>query len=294
MNLFILRRACLSAVMAGLLALTLGRVSGVRANDDYQPKRGQPGKDVMWLPTGDELALRMLETARVGPDDLVFDLGAGDGKIAIAAAQRFGARAVGIEYNPRLVEHAQQNVVRAGVADRVRIIHGDIFKEDFSSATVLTLYLLDELNQQLRPQVLAMRPGTRVVSNSFAMGDWEPDAVMNVGTATGYYWRVPAPVAGTWAIEGIPGLTSLATVQLQQRYQRLAGHIVIGGKTQPLLSPQIDGATLTLRYLDESDLLRAIAMRVAGDRLDGEMVPPYGMIEGGLQSAPVTGRRLPR
>jgi len=229
--------------------------------------------------------------ARVGPNDLVYDLGAGDGKIAIAAAQRHGARAVGIEYNARLAAFAQREVERAGVADRVRIIQADLFQTDFSSATVLTLYLLDELNQQLRPRVLAMKPGTRVVSNSFAMGDWEPDHVVRVGTQVGYYWLVPANVAGEWIVEGLAETSGPARLALVQRYQRLAGTITIDGRALPLLSPAIEGDRLSLRYVDASNLLKAVRLTVQADRLEGEMVPPYGMVESIVERIAVRGRR---
>lgn len=275
------------------LALALANPSAVlaQADETWRPQRGQTGKDVMWLPTPDELAYRLLEVARVGPNDLVYDLGAGDGKIAIAAAQRHGARAVGIEYNARLAAFAQREVERAGVADRVRIIQGDLFQTDFSSATVLTLYLLDELNQQLRPRVLAMKPGTRVVSNSFAMGDWEPDHVVRVGTQVGYYWLVPANVAGEWIVEGLAETSGPARLALVQRYQRLAGTITIDGRALPLLSPAIEGDRLSLRYVDASNLLKAVRLTVQADRLEGEMVPPYGMVESIVERIAVRGRR---
>lgn len=275
------------------LALALANPSAVlaQADETWRPQRGQTGKDVMWLPTPDELAYRLLEVARVGPNDLVYDLGAGDGKIAIAAAQRHGARAVGIEYNARLAAFAQREVERAGVADRVRIIQGDLFQTDFSSATVLTLYLLDELNQQLRPRVLAMKPGTRVVSNSFAMGDWEPDHVVRVGTQVGYYWLVPANVTGEWIVEGLAETSGPARLALVQRYQRLAGTITIDGRALPLLSPAIEGDRLSLRYVDASNLLKAVRLTVQADRLEGEMVPPYGMVESIVERIAVRGRR---
>ena len=275
------------------LALALANPSAVLAQADeaWRPQRGQTGKDVMWLPTPDELAVRLLEVARVGPNDLVYDLGAGDGKIAIAAAQRHGARAVGIEYNARLAAFAQREVERAGVGDRVRIIQGDLFQTDFSSATVLTLYLLDELNQQLRPRVLSMKPGTRVVSNSFAMGDWEPDHVVRVGTQVGYYWLVPANVAGEWIVEGLAETSGPAKLSFVQRYQRLAGTITIDGRTLPLLSPAIEGDRLSLRYVDASNLLKAVRLTVQADRLEGEMAPPYGMVESIVERIAVRGQR---
>ena len=265
--------------------------SSREAQDGWRPQRGQIGKDVMWLPTPDDLVTRLLQTARVGSDDLVYDLGAGDGKIAIAAARIHGARAVGVEYNPKLAAFARTQVERAGVSDRVRIIEGDLFQVDFSKATVLTLYLLDELNQQLRPTVLQMRPGTRVVSNSFAMGDWEPDQVIRVGTQTGYYWVVPANVAGRWRLEGLPGMKTSASLSIVQRYQRLAGTIDIDGRSRPLLSPSVEGAVISLRYLDESDLLRAIRLELRDGRLEGEMVPPYGMVDGIFTPTPVRADR---
>jgi SAM-dependent methyltransferase len=275
------------------LALALANPPAVfaQADEAWRPQRGQTGKDVMWLPTPDELAYRLLEVARVGPNDLVYDLGAGDGRIAIAAAQRHGARAVGIEYNARLAAFAQREVERAGVADRVRIIQADLFQTDFSSATVLTLYLLDELNQQLRPRVLSMKPGTRVVSNSFAMGDWEPDHVVRVGTQVGYYWLVPANVAGEWIVEGLAETSGPARLALVQRYQRLAGTITIDGRALPLLSPAIEGDRLSLRYVDASNLLKAVRLTVQADRLEGEMAPPYGMVESIVEPIAVRGRR---
>jgi len=291
------RRFWLKGLSGPALALTLpwaavtSLANASTADDDRPPSRGQPGKDVMWLPTPDELMFRLFELARIGPEDLVYDLGAGDGRVAIAAARRHGARAVGIEYDGKLAHHAQRNVERAGLADRVRITQGDIFREDFSAATVLTLYLLEELNQQLRPKVLAMRPGTRVVSNTFSMGDWEPDAVVQVDQHTGYFWRVPAPVAGRWLIDW-PQMGPPAVIKLDQRYQRLAGVIEAGGGTRPLFGPEIDGAHLSFRFLDESGLLRAVRAQVRGDRFDGVVVPPYGMVDGIPSPYPVQGRLI--
>src|SRR5690606_10280927 len=157
--------------MANLAASADNRETCYR---DYQPSSGQAGKDVVWVPTNDALVMRMLKMADVKPTDLVYDLGAGDGKIAIAAAKHFGARAVGIEYNPEMVKLAQCLTKVEGVEGRAQIRQGDIFETDFSSATVVTLYLLPELNLRLRPTLLDMKPGTRVVSHSFLMDDWEP------------------------------------------------------------------------------------------------------------------------
>ncbi len=259
--------------------------------ETYAPKLGQSGKDVMWLPTRDELVTQMLAAARVGPEDELVDLGAGDGKIPIAAARQFGARAWGIEYNKDLAALAQRNAQRAGVADRVRIVHGDIFKEDFSKATVVTMYLLEELNARLRPTILAMRPGTRVLSNSFSMGDWEPDQVLRVGTNTGYFWTVPASVAGQWSLQGLTS-NGPAVLRLSQRHQRVGGTLSWGGQTQPLLGARLHGADLHFSFVQADGQLQAVQARVQGASLQGELVGPYGMVDVKPDVVNVTGQRL--
>ena len=258
--------------------------------ETYVPKRGQMGKDVMWLPTSDDLVLKMLDAAKVGPRDELVDLGAGDGKIPIAAARQFGARAWGIEYNKDLAALAQRNAQRAGVAERVRIVHGDIFKEDFSKATVVTMYLLEELNAQLRPTILAMKPGTRVLSNTFSMGDWEPDQVIRVTNGTGYFWTVPANVAGLWTLSGLDE-NGNATLKLDQTFQRLGGSLTLQGKTQNLLGARIEGSVLHFSFINADGLLKAVKVLVNGQVLSGEVTGPYGMVE--MQPAPVKleGRR---
>ena len=258
--------------------------------ETYVPQRGQMGKDVMWLPTSDDLVLKMLDAAKVGPQDELVDLGAGDGKIPIAAARQFGARAWGIEYNKDLAALAQRNAQRAGVAERVRIVHGDIFKEDFSKATVVTMYLLEELNAQLRPTILAMKPGTRVLSNTFSMGDWEPDQVIRVTNGTGYFWTVPANVAGLWTLSGLDEKGN-ATLKLDQIFQRIAGTLTLQGKTQNLLGARMEGAVLHFSFVNADGLLKAVKVLVNGQVLSGEVTGPYGMVE--MQPAPVKleGRR---
>lgn len=257
--------------------------------ETYTPKLGQMGKDVMWLPTGDDLVTQMLTAARVGPDDEVVDLGAGDGKIPIAAARQFGARAWGIEYNKDLAALAQRNAQRAGVANRVRIVHGDIFEEDFSKANVVTLYLLEELNLQLRPTILAMRPGTRVVSNTFSMGDWEPDQVIRVGTNTAYLWTVPAAVAGQWSLQGLDGP---ALLQLTQHHQRVGGSLTWGTQTQPLLGARIDGADLHFSFVNNGGQLQAAKLNIQGQRLVGVLTGPYGVPDIQTEEAIVMGQHL--
>ena len=258
--------------------------------ETYVPKRGQMGKDVMWLPTSDDLVFKMLDAAQVGPQDELVDLGAGDGKIPIAAARQFGARAWGIEYNKDLAALAQRNAQRAGVAERVRIVHGDIFKEDFSKATVVTMYLLEELNAQLRPTILAMKPGTRVLSNTFSMGDWEPDQVIRVTNGTGYFWTVPANVAGLWTLSGLDEKGN-ATLKLDQNFQRLGGTLTLQGKTQNLLGARMHGAELHFSFINADGQLKAVKVLVNGQVLSGEVTGPYGMVEMQPATAKVEGRR---
>jgi hypothetical protein len=197
----------------------------------FEPTQGQAGKDVVWLPTDQRLVDKMLDLAKVTPQDFLIDLGSGDGRTVITAAKR-GLRAEGIEYNPDMVDFAKRNAVAAGVADRATFVRGDIFETDFSKADVLTLFLLPQLNERLRPTILKMKPGTRVVSNSFTMGDWEADqqdTISNctVSFCTAILWIVPAQVAGTWQV-------GIETLTLEQKFQvitgRLGGAPLSGGK----------------------------------------------------------------
>ena len=214
-----------TGALLAMLALTSHAASdGAQACvKQYQPQSGQPGKDVVWMPTNDRLTTSMLAMAAVKSSDLVYDLGAGDGKIAIAAARDFGARAVGVEYNPDMAQLAKCLVQAAGLADRVRIIQGDIFETDFSEATVLTLYLLPELNLRLRPTILAMKPGTRVVSHSFLMDDWHPDERSSNEDGQAYMWIVPAKAAGTWRFEPKVAGGEAFTLELDQTFQEVRG-----------------------------------------------------------------------
>jgi SAM-dependent methyltransferase len=235
-------------------------------DDQYKPQVGQEGKDVIWVPTTNELLAIMLKTAKVNSNDLVYDLGSGDGRIAIAAAKDFGAQAVGIEFNPAMAELAQRNVNRAGVGERVKIINGDIFKEDFSKATVVTMYLLPDLNIALRPTILKMKPGTRVTSHAFNMGDWDADVEID-SPAKAFYWVVPAPVEGEWLISGMePKRTVL---KLSQHYQKIGGTLQIGDDSQPLLNPRLDGATLSFTYLDRNKASHFVIMAVDKNVIKG-------------------------
>jgi len=283
-------RRALSTFIFVSFAVCWLQACSVLQPETYVPQRGQMGKDVMWLPTSDDLVLKMLDAAKVGPNDDLVDLGAGDGKIPIAAARQFGARAWGIEYNKDLAALAQRNAQRAGVAERVRIVHGDIFKEDFSKATVVTMYLLEELNAQLRPTILAMKPGTRVLSNTFSMGDWEPDQVIRVTNGTGYFWTVPANVAGLWTLSGLDEKGN-ATLKLDQNFQRVGGTLTLQGKTQNLLGARMEGSAFHFSFINADGLLKAVKVLVNGQVLSGEVTGPYGMVEMQPATVKVEGRR---
>jgi len=205
---------------------------------EYAPKEGQPGKDVIWLPTRETVMDKMLDLAQVTSQDYVIDLGSGDGRTVIAAAKR-GARALGIEYNPDLVELSKRNAATEGVADKTRFITADIFESDFSRASVITLFLLPELNLKLRPQLLGLKPGTRIVSNTFPMGDWMPDATADVEGECATYctallWIVPARVEGTWK-------HSQGQLALTQNYQMISGTLTSEGKSVPIANGQLRG-----------------------------------------------------
>lgn len=235
----------------------------------YTPQRGQIGKDVMWIPTPQGLVDKMLDVAKVTSRDRVFDLGAGDGIIAITAAGRHGAEAVGIEYNPQLAEFARQKAVEAGVADKVRIITGDIFKEDFSSATVVTLYLYPDLNMRLRPTLLAMKPGTRVVSHAFTMGEWEPDDTVVHQSARAYLWVVPASVEGEWTIRGWDG--GDARLYLQQTFQQVGGTLTRNGLTQPLVGARLRGDEFSFKLISPQREVVEFTGKVSGGLIRGTL-----------------------
>jgi SAM-dependent methyltransferase len=222
----ILAASGLAAVLAFNVALAQTKGASTpqpkAEKSEYQPTVGQEGKDVVWVPTPQALVERMLDMARVTKDDFVIDLGSGDGRTVITAAKR-GVRAKGIEYNPDMVELSKRNAAKEGVADKVELVRGDIFESDFSDATVITLFLLPSLNQRLRPTILNMKPGTRVVSNTFDMGDWQADeTIQATGDCTSYcrayFWMVPAKAAGKWK-------TPSGELTLEQRYQILSGQL---------------------------------------------------------------------
>ena len=205
------------------LATTALYAQAAATQKPFEPQVGQSGKDVVWVPTPQALVDKMLDMAKVTPTDYVMDLGSGDGRTVITAAKR-GATAVGIEYNPDMVELSKKNAAQAGVTAKATFLKADLFETDLSKATVITMFLLPDINLKLRPKILDLKPGTRIVSNSFQMDDWEADESSTVSDCTSwctaYFWLVPAKVEGTWTV----GANKLA---LTQKFQMLSG--TLGG-----------------------------------------------------------------
>jgi SAM-dependent methyltransferase len=249
---------------------TLAQAQQDAGSPGFVPQVGQAGKDVIWVPTPDALVNRMLRMAQVTPDDYVVDLGSGDGKIVIAAARDFKARATGVEFNPDMVALSRRNAEAAGVAGRARFEQGDIFKFDFTDATVVTMYLLPGLNLKLRPQLLKMRPGTRLVSHQFTMGSWEPDDVSTIDGRPGYLWIVPASVGGGWKLATVePRGASEVPINFSQAFQQITGTTRFDKMDGRLRSVRLWGDRIAFEMMDERGVLRAYDGRVAGERIEG-------------------------
>jgi len=245
---------------------------------DYVPKIGQQGKDVIWVPTPPALIERMLDMAQVGPNDYVVDLGAGDGRTVIAAAKR-GARALGVEYNPDMVALARRNAETAHVSGNAQFIQGDIFETDFSQADVLTLYLLPSLNLRLRPMILKMKPGTRVVSHAFTMADWQPDQTDKVESRTAYMWIVPASIEGTWRLTTSDGTSGNDQLVLRQRFQYADGLVRLNGKAGQLQDFKIQGIKVSFTMLEQTSgepLRYEFTGRVSDGTMAGVVKLPEG------------------
>jgi precorrin-6B methylase 2 len=233
----------LRLVRSALLALCLSLAgAGVFAQgqptNEYKPQVGQEGKDVVWVPTPQSLVDKMLDMAKVTPQDYVIDLGSGDGRTVITAAKR-GAKAVGIEYNPDMVELSKRNAVKEGMGDKTQFMKADLFESDFSQATVITMFLLPEINLKLRPKILDLKPGTRIVSNSFTMGEWQDDDTATVSAGctnwcTAHLWIVPAKVAGSWKV-------SQGDLTLKQEFQMISGSLNGGGKNMAVTNGKMHG-----------------------------------------------------
>jgi SAM-dependent methyltransferase len=208
----------------------------------------------------------MLTMAQVTANDFVVDLGSGDGKIAIAAAKKFGAKSMGVEYNPDMVKLSQGNAQSAGVAQKATFRQADIFATDFSQATVVTMYLLPGLNMKLRPQLLSMRPGTRIASHSFSMEDWEADEISSLDGRRAYFWVVPANVQGTWALEANG---QRMDVSLEQQFQKITGTLALGQLAAGMREPRLRGPNISFAYVDTAGVRRDFSGRVNGGRMEG-------------------------
>ena len=261
------RRRSLSIVaLAIALSLTAGVASAQQeGGEPGAPRLHQPGKDVQWVPTPPALVEKMLDLARLTPKDRLVDLGSGDGVLVIAAALR-GARARGIEYEPSLVEYSKRKAAEAGVSRLTRFIRGDIFETDFSDATVVTTFLLPSMNLRLRPTFLAMKPGTRIVANTFAIADWQPDESVAIEPCelwcTALMWIVPAPVGGTWR-------TPKGNLTLTQKFQMVSGTL---GK-EPIANGRLRGNAIsfTVGELAYTGRVEGNRMRVSATD-DGRMI----------------------
>jgi SAM-dependent methyltransferase len=258
------RTAVASLALAAFAATALAQTQP--KDREFQPQVGQAGKDVIWVPTPDDLVDRMLRMAQTTPKDFVVDLGSGDGRTPIAAAKKFGARSLGIEFNPDMVDLSNRAAAREGVTANAKFIRGDIFETDFTQATVVTMYLLPGLNLKLRPKILDMKPGTRVVSHQFNMDDWQPDETTNLDGRRAYLWIVPAKVNGTWRI--LSG-SEVWDATLEQRYQMVDGSIRLGGLNAGLRETRLVGDRISFAFVDNSGVRRDFTGRVNGATIEG-------------------------
>ena len=246
-----------------LLVASLFLLSGISNAQQYEPSVGQEGKDVIWVPTPDELVSAMLDLAQVTSDDFVMDLGSGDGRTVITVAKR-GARALGVEYNPDMVALSKRNAEKENVGERAQFVQGDLFASDLSQATVITMFLSETLNHRLRQKLLNLKPGTRVLSTSFTMGEWEPDDTVSVQGnegcsryCTALLWIVPAKVEGTWKLfEG--------ELTFTQRFQTFSGTFKSGSNTVAIKNGQLSGDLISFSISDAN-----YTGRVNGDAMEG-------------------------
>ena len=236
----LVNRALFVLLLIGINVCLFAQVQS--QNKVFIPEVGQDGKDVIWVPTPDELVSKMMEIAAVTSKDFLIDLGSGDGRTVIAAA-KLGARAIGIEYNPDMVELSIKNAEKAGVSDKAKFLQEDLFEFDLSEATVITMFLLPDINLRLRPRLLDLKPGTRIVSNTFTMGEWEPDFEVTIDESlnswyTALMWIVPAKVEGKWKLEG-------GELTIRQDFQMLYGTFKSDKKTSTISSGRLNGNEIT-------------------------------------------------
>jgi hypothetical protein len=262
-----------AAFLAAAFVVAAACAAPATAQDkEYTPHVGQEGKDVIWVPTPQALVEKMLDMAKLTPKDIHYDLGSGDGRTVITAAKR-GAHAWGVEFNPDMAKLAERAAAKEGVSDRAKFINGDIFQTDFSKATVVTLYLLPALNLRLRPTLLKMKPGTRVVSHAFSMDDWQPDQTENVEGRTAYLWIVPAQVEGTWRWNTAPGQKE-TELTLRQQFQNVEGLARLAdGRMGQVRNLRLQGDQLSFSIIEitsyNGSTRRDYTGRVSGDTIQG-------------------------
>jgi SAM-dependent methyltransferase len=229
-----------SFLLALALTIAVAGLAHAQPAKQFEPEVGQAGKDVVWVPTPQALVDKMLEMAKVTPKDYVIDLGSGDGRTVITAAKR-GSKALGIEYNPDMVELSKRNAAKEGVSDKASFMKADLFETDFSQAQVITMFLLPSINMKLRPKILNLKPGTRIVSNSFDMEDWKPDQTENVSGCTNWctahLWIVPAKVEGTWKLPQ-------GELALKQTFQMITGTLK-NGNTVSQINGKLNGEQIS-------------------------------------------------
>ena len=253
---------CAALIAAG----TLAQAQSETSSRQFEPKVGQAGKDVVWVPTPQELVDKMLDMAKVTPQDFVMDLGSGDGRTVITAAKR-GARAMGVEYNPDMVALSQRNATAQGVTERAAFVQADLFEMDLSPATVITMFLLPDINLKLRPRILDQKPGTRVVSHQFNMGDWQPDETVDIDNRLAHLWIVPAQAGGNWSLR-IDGGAQEQRLSLRQSYQSLSGQL--NGAAAPLAVSDARLRGDQIRFaVTEGAARRDFSGRVRGNTMDG-------------------------
>ncbi len=240
-----------------------------------QPARGQPHFDVPFVPTPHVVIDEMLRLAKVTPQDYVMDLGSGDGRVLIRAARFFGARGMGVDLDGDLVAESAASAADAGVADRVSFLQQDLFTTDFGRATVITMYLLPGVMMRLQPRLLELKPGTRLVSHDFRLGEWKPDVTTQIRKNT-FLWIVPAKVAGQWRLRvELPGGGHDIDLELRQQYQEIDGHGRFGSRHAQIWEPKLSGDQLSFVMVDDRDRDNEAALyfegRVSGDHIEGRV-----------------------
>ena len=243
-----------------LLALVCGSAAG------QAPQIGQVSRDSVWVPTPERMIRRLLQLADTTKDDVVIDLGSGDGRIPIYAAKHFGAFGIGVELERNLVELSNKSAAAEGVANRVRFLQQDLFEADISAATVIALYISPGVMERLRPRLLALKPGTRVVSHHFTLGDWQPDEVIQVEGRTGYLWVVPVAAAGEWRV-GTSDDEFL--VRIEQRHQAITTSGERDGKELHVIGARLRGTEIRFTSFDRDGSTRHFEGRVDGRRMTG-------------------------